>query len=47
MKNELSYLRKLKLPETTTTMLMGAFSDHEDVRGKISSLIKKGQSIDN
>ncbi len=42
MKSELSYLRLLKTPEITTSMLMGAISDYEDVRGKISSLSKKG-----
>lgn len=42
MKNELSYLKKLKSPEITTSMLMGTLSDYEDVRGKISSLSKKG-----
>lgn len=42
MKNELTYLRKLKSPEITTTMLIGAFCDHEDPRGKINSLSKKG-----
>jgi hypothetical protein len=42
MKSEILYLKKLKTPEVTTTMLMGALSDYEDVRGKISSLSKKG-----
>jgi phage terminase large subunit-like protein len=42
MKNELSYLKKLKMPEVTTSMLIGALSDYEDVRGKINSLNKKG-----
>jgi hypothetical protein len=42
MKNDLSYLKKLKTPELTTSMLMGALSDYEDVRGKISALSKKG-----
>jgi len=42
MKNEILYLKKLKTPEITTSMLMGAFSDYEDVRGKINSLNKKG-----
>jgi hypothetical protein len=42
MKNELTYLKKLKMPEVTTTMLIGALSDYEDVRGKINSLNKKG-----
>ena len=42
MKSELSYLKKLKAPELTTTMLMGVFSDYKDARGKINSLSKKG-----
>lgn len=42
MKNELFYLKKLRIPEVTTTMLMGVLSDYVDVRGKISSLSKKG-----
>lgn len=42
MKSEISYLRKLKTPEVTTAMLIGALSDFEDVRGKINSLSKKG-----
>lgn len=42
MKPELTYLKKLKAPEVTTSMLIGALSDYEDVRGKISSLSKKG-----
>lgn len=42
MKSEVSYLKKLKTPEVTTSMLMGALSDYEDVRGKINSLSKKG-----
>lgn len=42
MKSELFYLKKLKTPEVTTTMLIGALSDYEDVRGKINSLSKKG-----
>lgn len=42
MKSEISYLKKLKTPEITTSMLMGVLSDYEDVRGKINSLSKKG-----
>jgi len=42
MKDELSYLKKLKTPELTTSMLIGALSDYKDVRGKISTLSKKG-----
>jgi len=42
MKNDLFYLKKLKMPEVTTTMLIGALSDYEDVRGKINSMNKKG-----
>lgn len=42
MKNELLYLKKLKMPEVTTSMLIGALSDYKDVRGKINSLNKKG-----
>lgn len=42
MKRELSYLKKLKMPEVTTSMLMGAFSDYVDIRGKINSLSKNG-----
>ena len=42
MKSELLYLKKLKTPELTTTMLMGAFAAYGDVRGKINSLSKKG-----
>lgn len=42
MKNQLSFLKKFNMPEVTTTMLIGALSDYEDVRGKISSLSKNG-----
>jgi len=42
MKNDFYYLKSLKNPEATTTMLMGAFSEYKDVRGKINSLAKKG-----
>ncbi len=42
MKNEMSYLKKLKNPEITTSMLIGALSDYKDVRGKINSLSMKG-----
>lgn len=42
MKSEISYLRKLSNPEVTTSMLIGALSDYQDIRGKISSLSRKG-----
>lgn len=42
MKNELTYLKQLKAPEVTTSMLIGVLSDYVDARGKISSLSKKG-----
>jgi predicted transcriptional regulator of viral defense system len=42
LKSEIAYLKKLKTIEITTSMLMGVLSDYEDVRGKISSLCKKG-----
>lgn len=42
MENEQLCLRKLKNPEVTTTMLMGAFSGYKDVRGKINNLSEKG-----
>lgn len=42
MKTELTYLKRLKSPEVTTSMLIGALSDYKDIRGKISSLSKKG-----
>jgi hypothetical protein len=42
VKSEISYLKKLKTPEITTAMLMGALSDFADQRGKINSLSKKG-----
>lgn len=43
METELTYLRKFKTPEITTSMLIGVLSGYyEDVRGKISSMSKKG-----
>ncbi|MBL7669893.1 MAG: hypothetical protein JNM39_05365 [Bdellovibrionaceae bacterium] len=42
MKSEISYLKKLRNPEVTTSMLIGVLSDYEDTRGKISSLSRKG-----
>ncbi len=42
MKSELAYLRMLKAPEVTTTMLRSAFAEYRDSRGKIHSLSKKG-----
>ena len=42
LKNEISYLKRLKTPEVTTSMLIGALSEYKDARGKINSLSKKG-----
>lgn len=42
IKNEIASLNKLKGPEVTTSMLIGALSEYQDVRGKINSLCKKG-----
>ncbi len=41
-KSHVFYLKKLKSPEVTTSMLMGALSEYKDVRGKINALSKKG-----
>ncbi len=45
MKNEITFINKFKFPEVTTSMLIGAFSDYVDIRGKINSLSKKGLII--
>jgi hypothetical protein len=42
MKNEVLYLKQLKNPEVTTSMLMGVLHPYVDVRKKISSISKKG-----
>lgn len=42
MKSDFSYLRGLKTPEVTTSMLLGALSEYANARVKINSLSKKG-----
>lgn len=42
MKNDVLYLKELKVPEVTTTMLLGVLSDYESPQKKINHLSKKG-----
>lgn len=42
MKNEVFYLKELKAPEVTTTMLLGVLSDYGSPQKKINDLSKKG-----
>lgn len=42
MKNEVFYLKELAIPEVTTTMLLGVFSDYKNPQKKIYDLSQKG-----
>lgn len=42
MKNDMLYLKELRAPEVTTTMLLGILSDYENPQKKINNLSKKG-----
>ncbi len=42
MKNELNFIKRIKSPEITTTMLMGILSSYSDPRKKINALTKQG-----